>query len=427
MKLKLTHTAVEALPPGEHTYVARDAALPGFGCRVTPAGVKSWTYEYRPGGGRRSSTRRMTLGRIETMPCHKARTAAEKLHHQTRLGADPAGVRQEHRAAPTVAEIADRFLTEHAEPKLKASTAVKYRKYFASYVLPSLGAKRARDVTHRDIDRLHRSMGERGAETTANRVAALVSTMYGWAGKAGLVPRDLAPARDVTRFKERARERYLTSEEFARLGDALHEAETTGIPYAVDATKPKAKHAPRPEKRLTVFSPFAIAAIRLLLFTGCRAGEILGLEWSQVDTERGMIELPDAKSGRRFVLLNAPALSVLAGLPRVGRYVIAGDDPDKPRADLNRPWTAIRASAGLDGLRLHDLRHSHASVGAGLGLGLPVIGKLLGHLEVKTTARYAHLDNDPLRRPTDSIGAVIDAALNRKPGAAVVPLKPKSA
>jgi integrase len=215
----------------------------------------------------------------------------------------------------------------------------------------------------------------------------------------------------VEKFRESRRERYLTSEELLRLGTALREAETTGIPWEVDGTKSTAKHAPKPNKRLTVVSPFAIAAIRLLLFTGCRLREILDLRWDQVDFERGVLFLPDSKTGRKTVLLGAPALRVLSGLSRVGPYVIAGSNPEKARSDLKRPWNAIRRRAGLDGVRLHDLRHSYASVGAGAGLGLPVIGRLLGHTQPSTTARYVHLADDPLRRASETIAARIAAAM----------------
>jgi integrase len=133
--------------------------------------------------------------------------------------------------------------------------------------------------------------------------------------------------------------------------------------------------------------------------------------------------LPDSKTGRKTVVLNAPALAVLAELDRIGAYVVPGDDPEEPRADLKRPWQTIAKRAGLDGVRLHDLRHTYASFGAGGGLGLPIIGKLLGHTQASTTQRYAHLDNDPLRRATESIGSRIAAALDGKRGATVVAMK----
>ena len=186
---------------------------------------------------------------------------------------------------------------------------------------------------------------------------------------------------------------------------------------------PKAKHLPKAKNRFTKIDQFAAAALRLLLFTGCRLREILHLKWEQVDLERGLLFLPTRKTGKKTVVLNAPALAVLTGLERLGSYVVPGDDPEKPRADLKRPWEAVAQHAGLDGVRLHDLRHTYASFGAGGGLGLPIIGKLLGHTQASTTARYAHLDNDPLRRASENIGGRIAAALDGKRGGSVVSLR----
>ena len=163
-------------------------------------------------------------------------------------------------------------------------------------------------------------------------------------------------------------------------------------------------------------SPFAGAAIRLLLFTGCRLREILDLRWSDVDLERGMLNLLDSKTGRKSVILNAPALAVIGTLPRIGDYVIHGERPDKPRSDLKRPWAIVCRRAGLEGVRIHDLRHSFASIGVGAGHGLPIVGKLLGHADASSTARYAHLDADPVRRASNSIAATIEAAMNGKSG-----------
>jgi integrase len=178
--------------------------------------------------------------------------------------------------------------------------------------------------------------------------------------------------------------------------------------------KPKSKNLPKAKNLFTKIGPFAAAAIQLLLFTGCRLREILHLKWEQVDLERGLLFLPDSKTGRKTIILNAPALAVLTKLERVGSYVIPGDDLEKPRADLKRPWEAVSKRAGLYGVRLHDLRHTYASFGAGGGLGLPIIGKLLGHTQASTTQRYAHLDNDPLRRASEQIGGTIAAALEGK-------------
>jgi integrase len=199
----------------------------------------------------------------------------------------------------------------------------------------------------------------------------------GWTHDAILHPRDQT-AVDVVR------------EEFARLGDALRLAETTGLPWDPDPAK-KVKHAPKPDNRLVVCDVWSIAAIRLLIFTGCRMREILNLRWREVDLERGILLLPDSKTGRKTVILGA--------------------DPKAPRADLNRPWARLRKYARIEDVRLHDLRHTFASIGAGSGLGLPIIGKLLGHASVATTQRYAHLADDPLRRGADVIAARIKLAL----------------
>jgi integrase len=257
----------------------------------------------------------------------------------------------------------------------------------------------------------------------ANRALAVVSSMYTFAARVGLVQERTNPARGIDKFPEHRHERFLTGEELERLGSAIRAAETEGIAWEADEAKPNARHLPKANNRFTRMSPFAAATIRLLLFTGCRLREILHLKWDHVDLERGLLFLADSKTGKKTVILNAPALAVLSGLDRLGSYVVPGNDPEKPRADLKRPWEAVAKRAGLDGVRLHDLRHTNASFGAGGGLGLPIIGKLLGHTQAATTARYAHLDNDPLRRASEAIGGRIAAALDGKRGGPVVQLK----
>jgi len=171
---------------------------------------------------------------------------------------------------------------------------------------------------------------------------------------------------------------------------------------------------PKATSRYAKIGSFAVAALRHLQFTGCRLREILHLKWENVDSQRGLLFLADSKTGKKTVVLNAPALVVLTGLERIGSYVVPGEHPEKPRADLKGPWEAVSKRAGLDGVRLHDLRHTYASLEAGSGLGLPIIGKLLGHTQASTTQRYAHLDNDPLRRATEHIGNQIAEALEGK-------------
>jgi integrase len=216
----------------------------------------------------------------------------------------------------------------------------------------------------------------------------------------------------------------LTSEELARLGDALREGDTIGLTYSIDETKPSAKHAPKASNRRTKLDPFAVAAIRLLILTGARLREILDAQWSQLDLERGILFLADSKTGKKPLYLSAAAQAVLAAIPRVesNPHIIAGSREGAPRADLNKPWRAVKRASNLEGVRIHDLRHSFASFGAGAALGLPIIGKLLGHSQAATTHRYAHLDADPLRRAAETIGATISAAMDgRRPNVAELP------
>jgi integrase len=263
----------------------------------------------------------------------------------------------------------------------------------------------------------------------ANRVLAVVGSMYAWGAKHGLVLGGYNPAAGVEKNPEAGRERFLGTQELEHLGRTLRQAETEGIPWLVDEESPTAKHLPGAEYRRTILSPHAVAALRLLILTGCRLREILHLRWSEVDFDRGMLHLPDSKTGRKSVVLNAPALSVLEAIPHLGEFVIAGrapskkGGPERPRSDLKKPWEAIRRVAGLKGLRIHDLRHTFASVGAGAGMGLPIVGKLLGHSQAATTQKYAHLDNDPLRRASNAIGETIAAALDGRKADAPISLR----
>jgi integrase len=263
------------------------------------------------------------------------------------------------------------------------------------------------------------------APGAANRAAAVVSAVWTWAARRDEVALADNPARGIERYPEQAKERFLTSAELSRLGDALRDAETIGLPWAVDENGPRAKHLAKPEKRRVKVDPFAVAAIRLLILTGARLREILDAQWSQVDLERGVIFLADSKTGKKPIYLSAAAQAVLAALPHIegNPHLIAGAREGAPRADLKKPWAAVKRAAGLEGVRLHDLRHSFASFGAGASLGLPIIGKLLGHSQVATTHRYAHLDADPLRRAVDTIGATISAAMDGKANGDVVQLK----
>jgi integrase len=380
-----------------------------------PTGSKSWIIEYRPGtGGRGIRSIRLSLGSTAVLTPDEARRVAKGKLADARRGDDPAARRAKERETPTLDAVIMAYLADVGQTKSPGTHGL-YAIYLKGHVSPELGSRKITSIAHADVVRLHRKIGESGRKATANRVVATLSGVFRYAGKHGMAPDQLNPAKGVDKFPEQGRERYLTSEEFQRLGNALREAETTGLPWSPDETKTTAKHAPKPDSRRVLFGTHVTCAIRLLLFTGCRLREILHLRWQDVDFERGLLFLAKSKSGKTTVVLNAPALELLSDLPRTSNYVIAGKDPDKPRHDLKKPWEAITRAAGLPELRIHDLRHSFASVGAGGGMGLPIIGKLLGHAQPATTLRYAHLDADPLRRASDRIGQTIAAALDGLP------------
>jgi integrase len=413
--MRLTKRSVDNLNDRERPYVVYDDTLKGFGVRVMPSGLKSWIAEYRPGaGGRTASKRRMVLGKTTDLSADKARKLAGHMLAAVRLGGDPAKLRHEERKADKLEELIERYLSEYVDAKLKPGTAQLYRYLLHGIVVPKLGSRKARDVTRVDVERLHLAEKDR-RPVIANRAVAALSGCYSWAIERGIVPQGVNPAAGVRKFREQARERYLTAEEMERLGAAIREAETVGIPWNIDEAKPTIKHLPKSSKRCTVISPHVATAIRLLLLTGARKGEILNLLWEQVDLRRGLLLLDDSKSGAKAIVLSGAAVVLLQKLPRLGRYVIAGQSEDRPRCDLKRPWKLISRRSGLEGVRIHDLRHSFASIGAGSGMGLLVLGRLLGHKQASTTQRYAHLDNDPLRRAATDIADVIAQAMEGKP------------
>jgi integrase len=409
-KRRINTTLIESLEGAENEYTVRDDNLPGFGVRVRPTGATSFVFTYRAGKGRGSTVRRYTIGDVRKMAPEQARKEAKRLLGLVASGHDPVAEQAAQPAGIPIAELAARFMAEHTEAKRKARTAEFYRDILDRIVVPQFGSKAADKVTRAEVAKLHHEL--RQTPFQANRVLAVIGSMYTFADRIGLVPEGFNPSRRIEKYKETRRERFLDANELDRLGNTLREAETVGLPWQVDETKPRSKHLPKEHR--TKIDPFAIAAIRLLILTGARLREILHLKWEHVDLERGLLLLPDSKTGRKTIILNAPAKSVLAALHRVGAYVIVGKSAGKPRADLHRPWRAIAKHAELEGVRIHDLRHTHASIGAASGMGLPIIGKLLGHTHASTTQRYAHLDNDPLKKASEHIGNEIARQMGEK-------------
>ena len=285
--------------------------------------------------------------------------------------------------------VLDQFMAEHVKSKRKASTAREYQRIARLYVVPRLGRRPISDIQRQDIAKLHHELADKPYQ--ANRTLALLSKFFNWTEKHGLRPDGSNPCRHLEKYRESRRERFLSDAELARLGGALQKVEN--------------------EKSAT---PWAIAAVRLLAFTGARLSEILTLEWGHVNAELGLLILPDSKTGRKVIHLSPPALATLQAIPRLqdNPFVICGERPRRHLVNLQKPWRRIRAVANLDDVRLHDLRHSFASVSAASGHSLVLIGKMLGHSQPATTARYAHLANDPVKAASDAVGSHIAAAMN---------------
>jgi integrase len=407
---KLTKRAVDAATAQTGRYLVWDTELKGFGLRVAPSGTKTYFVRYRPRNmGSRAPKRFVVIGRHGPLTPDEARVRARALLGAVAAGHDPAIVKSVPAATLSIARLVDLFIEEHVKAKRKSRTAESYAAVLKGHLVPQLGKRPANEITTSEVEQLHLLMRDRPQQ--ANRLLAIVGSMYGYAAKRGLLPKGTNPVVGIERYRSSQRERYLTGEELKRFGGALRLAETTGLPWHRQTTKTVSKHLPALDNQKTVFAPEVALAFRLLLFTGARLREILHLEWRFIDLERGLFLLPDSKTGRKTVVLSEVVIDLLRDARRLGPFVIPGQLVGRPRSDLKKPWQAIQRHAGLEGVRLHDLRHTFASIGAGASLGLPIVGKLLGHSQPATTARYAHLDADPLRRASDLIGAHLASAM----------------
>jgi len=424
---RITKRTVDALKPGGLVW---DADVRGFGVRcqrrdkvyVVKAKVKGRWRWFRIG--------------IHGAPWtpETAREKAKGILGQIADKKDPAAIRDAEKANPTVGKLVEWFLAEHVEAKRRPRTLSSYKDLLNRLVVPTLGKSKVADVTRDDVAKLHHA--HKATPYQANRMLAVLSKMFGWAEGRGYRAEGTNPCRHVEKYRENKRERFLSEIELAALGDVLAEGE-----------------------RDNRESAYVVGAIRLLMFTGARLGEILSLRWEHVDTEKAMLFLPESKTGQKAIWLSAPALETLSAIPRMDKnpHVICGDKEGRSLVNLEKAWRRIRARAtvglwardddkkvsgvvaglaktlgrepthaeclaaakkaevdlpiGMADVRLHDLRHSFASVGASGGLSLPMIGKLLGHTQAATTARYAHLAADPVKAANEAIGATIAAAM----------------
>ena len=309
--------------------------MPGFGVRVYPSGVKVYVVQSRAGG----KSRRFTLGRHGALAADDARRRAAGVIARLKGWEEPPAPNA-GRGPATVAEVAARYLEEHVEVRCKPRTRALYRAVVHNHLVPEFGETPVDAVTREQVSSLHYRLRE--TPYAANRAVEVFAQVLDMARELGLRARDATnPCRSIEKYRERRHERFLSEEEFRRLGRVLGLAAGGGAGV----------------------SPAAVAAIRLLMLTGCRRSEILSLRWEHVDLEAGELRLPDSKTGARLVPLSPAAARVFAGLPRpsASPWVIPGRHPGRPLRNLQHPWEILRARAGLDDVRIHDLRHSYAS------------------------------------------------------------------
>ena len=384
-RTKITKRMVDQIKADGADKFYWDVDLPGFGVRVRGSGRKYYVVQYRADG----RVRRITLGRHGAVSTETARRRAMAAISEAKGGGDPAAARDERRKAVTMKQLGKRFLEEYVPNHCKPSTAYEYGRSVKFFIDPRIGRRKVRDIKRSDIAELHHELRETPYQ--ANRTLGVLSKIFNQAEVWGLRPDGSNPCLHVKRYKEEKRERFLNADEFSRLGQVLDEILHDGS-----------------ETRS------AVVAFRLLMLTGCRLSEIQKLRWEHVDLDAGELHLPDTKTGGRAVPLAPSAVRLLESLPRDedNPWVIAGKKPGSHLTDLQHPWRRVRARADLEDVRIHDLRHSFASRALALGEGLPMIGKLLGHTQVQTTARYAHLARDTVKASAARIGDSIDGDLD---------------
>ncbi|MDE0332934.1 MAG: tyrosine-type recombinase/integrase [Nitrospinae bacterium] len=380
----LSSRAVAKLVVGKDT-VFWDRDLTGFGVRVYPTGSKVYVAQARGPEG----PKRVAVGRHGVIHAEEARKRAALVIARIKAGEEAVPKPLNPAGGPTVAELARRYLDEYVSVRCKPRTVKTVRSVVRRHIVPALGKFPLAAVERAHVAEMHQRLSATPA--VANQAVRSLSAMYKLAESWELAPDGLSnPCRAITEYPGRRRERFLTEAELERLGRALDEVETGGRT-----------------------SSSAVAAIRLLILTGCRKSEILTLRWEEVALDQAELRLSDSKTGARVVSLSEPAVKLLAGLPRLPGvpWVIPGRKPGAHLSKLDDAWQSVRSRADLHDVRLHDLRHSFASRALALGEGLPMIGKLLGHARIETTSRYAHLARDSVRASAERVAASIEADL----------------
>ena len=432
----LTKSFIEKLEPQSADYAVWDDKIAGFGIRVSPTGRKTYMLKYRLSDGRQ---RRRKIGIHGNITCEHARKTALKWHGEIADGDDPTSRQSDIKSSPTISELCDRFIKEHAEIHKKQGGLELDKTAIRRHIKPCLGNLKTIAITKADIQKFH--LGMKDIPAHANRVLRILSKMFNLAEDWELRPTNSNPVKNIARYKEEHRERYLNKQEISCLGRALDEAE-------------KAQSE----------SPHFIALVRLLLLTGARLREIMHAKWEWIDWDMGMLKLPDSKTGKKIIHLSPTALAVLQATPKVkgNPYIIVGGVEEKPLVSPKKPWMRIKEATtvdllktddrygaiiesfwkkhkvlpsyktlceeakkqglekpiGITDVRLHDLRHTYASICVTQGISLQMVSKLLGHTRASTSERYAHLAHDPISHAAARVGENISGFITGEKKAA---------
>jgi len=399
--LKLTKTTVERLEKTGRRYEIRDDDLPGFLVRVGIDGSKSFYLMYRAGKGRAAQKKRLHLGAFPVITVDQARALAKEKAAAVALGADPAAIVQAEKVAVTIAEALDTFQEEYVA-KLKPNTIAFYTTVIEKHLKPSMGKARTKKLGYTDVARFHAAM--KAKPYMANRCIAVLSVFLNWCELHGYRDKHSNPCTEIKLYKELKRQEFMGATELSILGETLERMERTW--HERKETKEK-----RASEDVDTITPHAAAAIRLLMLTGARRGEILSLKWAYVDLEQGIARLPDSKTGFKVIQLPSPAVAVLESLPQLSEYVFPSPSAVGHMVNIKDAWGDVLKQSGLRGWRIHDLRHAFASMMVNSGASLPIVGKILGHTQPSTTARYAHLEENPARKAAEEAAAKIAKAM----------------
>ena len=368
------HVARRRAGPVEQTFW--DAELIGFGLRVQPSGHKSWIVKYVERGRQKKST----LGPVTKLSAAAARGRARAILADIATDGLPRPVSQA--PAPLFGDYVETFWSDYAR-HWKPATQATNRGIIDRHLRPLFGAMTLDRIRRTDVLRWRDEMSDR--PFVFNRALPVLASMLNYAEQLGHRPRGSSPCRRIPRYPAILKERYLSKAEYRRLGSVLASAESE--------------------------TPDVVAVIRLLLLTGSRVSEILTLRWEQVQPPR--LHLPDSKTGPKFVYLGTEASAVLAGVPRQPNcpWVFGAGRGQGPLSSISSQWRRIRRDAAIPDVRLHDLRHSFASVAINNGVSLVLIGRLLGHALPETTARYAHLEDSSIAEAAARVNQSLSQAL----------------